>query len=114
MNKISGDTLRGHLETMVLAALARGEAHGYEITRRLEARGSGLLELQEGTLYPALYRLEAAGHIRGRWEEKPAGIRGPRRRTYRLTPKGRRELALRQENWRSFVNVVGAILEGAT
>jgi DNA-binding PadR family transcriptional regulator len=114
MAKISGDTLRGHLETMVLAALARGEAHGYEITRRLEGWGSGLLNLQEGTLYPALYRLEGAGCIRGRWEEKPAGIRGPRRRTYRLTSKGRKELSRRQESWRSFVTVVGGILEGAT
>jgi DNA-binding PadR family transcriptional regulator len=114
MNEISGDTLRGHLEMMVLAVLSHGEAHGYEIARRLEEHGSGLLELKEGTLYPALYRLEEAGHIRGRWEEKPTGIRGPRRRTYRLTPKGLRELALRQESWRRFVNVVGGILEAAT
>jgi PadR family transcriptional regulator, regulatory protein PadR len=110
MKKISGDTLRGHLETMVLAALAHGEAHGYEIMRRLEERGCGLLELKEGTLYPALYRLEEAGHIRGRWEGKPPGLRGPRRRTYHLTPKGRRELSDQKKTWHEFVRVVGQLI----
>ena len=110
MDKISGDRLRGHLETMVLAALAHGEAHGYEIMRRLEERGCGLLELKEGTLYPALYRLEEAGHIRGRWEGKPSGIRGPRRRTYCLTPRGRKQLIHQQNTWQEFVRVVGQII----
>ncbi|HOX40053.1 MAG TPA: helix-turn-helix transcriptional regulator [Candidatus Brocadiia bacterium] len=110
MEKINGDTLRGHLDAMVLAALSTSEAHGYEIMRRLEGRGCGMLELKEGTLYPALYRLEEAGHIRGRWEDKPPGIRGPRRRTYRLTSKGRRQLVQQQEKWREFVRVVGQLM----
>lgn len=112
MNEISGDTLRGHLDAMVLAALLRGEAHGYEIMRRLEDRGCGLLELKEGTLYPSLYRLEEAGHISGRWEGKPPGVRGPRRRTYRLTSRGRKKLAREQETWRVFVRVVGQLIGG--
>ena len=63
MRAIDGDKLRGHLETLILATLERGEAHGLEILRRLELGGCGLLKLKEGSLYPALYRLEAAGEV---------------------------------------------------
>ena len=67
MEPISGDALRGHLETMALASLEKGEAHGFEILRRLTEAGSGALKLKDGSLYPALYRLEQAGLIsRGR------------------------------------------------
>ena len=67
MQSISGNAIRGHLDTMVLAALAEGEGHGLEVMRRLEAAGRGALRLREGTLYPALYRLEEAGLLRSRW-----------------------------------------------
>ena len=110
MQKIEGDTLRGHLEGMVLAALARGEAHGFEVLRRLEELGCGALSLKEGTLYPVLYRLEEAGLVRAGWEEESSGRRGPRRRIYHLTDKGRRELARRREAWVQFVTIVGGIL----
>ena len=110
MEPISGDSLRGHLETMALAALERGEAHGFEILRRLEEAGCGALRLKEGSLYPALYRLEQAGLIRSAWEDEGAARRGPRRRVYRLTPKGTRRLAEGREEWRQFVSVVGGIL----
>lgn len=111
MDTVSGDTLRGHLDTLVLATLREGEAHGYEVLRRLEERGCGLLRLQDGTLYPALYRLEESGCIKGRWEEEGTSHRGHRRRVYAITGKGRQELARRREGWKSFVNVIGGILE---
>ncbi|HWB13249.1 MAG TPA: helix-turn-helix transcriptional regulator [Pirellulales bacterium] len=110
MQRIERDALRGHLEAMVLASLDRGEGHGFELMRRLEALGSGALTLKEGTLYPVLYRLEEAGLVRGEWENDSQGRRGPRRRIYRLTAKGRRELARRREDWSHFVAVVGRIL----
>ena len=110
MQRIEKDALRGHLEAMVLAALDRGEAHGFEVLRRLEELGCGALVLKEGTLYPVLYRLEEAGLIRGAWEDDSEGRRGPRRRIYRLTDKGRRDLARRREDWSQFVMVVGRIL----
>jgi PadR family transcriptional regulator, regulatory protein PadR len=110
MQRIERDTLRGHLEAMVLAALDRGEAHGFEVLRRLEELGCGALVLKEGTLYPVLYRLEAAGLVRGEWEEDSGGRRGPRRRIYRLTDKGTRDLARRREDWTQFVSIVGRIL----
>src|SRR4051812_29772565 len=61
MRSISGDKLRGHLEGLVLSVLESGPTHGLEILRRLERAGEGMLTLKEGSLYPALYRLEAAG-----------------------------------------------------
>jgi DNA-binding PadR family transcriptional regulator len=109
MEPIRGDSLRGHLEAMVLAALERGEAHGLEVLRRLEAAGCGALRLKEGSLYPALYRLESAGLAAAAWDEGD-GRRGPRRRVYRLTRKGAARLARGRREWRHFVQVIGGIL----
>jgi DNA-binding PadR family transcriptional regulator len=113
MELISGDRLRGHLEAMVLSTLERGEGHGLEILRRLEEAGCGLLRLKEGSLYPALYRLEAAGEVKAGWEGEPHGRRGARRRIYRLTAKGRQRLNKGRSEWQQFVHVIGGIL-GAT
>ncbi len=110
MKPIQGDKLRGHLETMVLSVLERGEAHGLEILHRLDAAGCGLLHLKEGSLYPALYRLEKAGKVEAVWEQGPHGRRGARRRIYRLTAKGKRELAKGREEWVSFVQIMAAVM----
>jgi PadR family transcriptional regulator len=90
---------------MVLSTLERGEAHGLEILHRLEEVGCGLLRLKEGSLYPALYRLEAAGAVKAVWEPEPHGRRGARRRIYRLTPiKGSKRQARRPcSGWLSWV-----------
>lgn len=111
MDAIQRDELRGHLETLVLSVLGTGEMHGYEVLRRLCLRGEGMLEMKEGSLYPVLYRLEAAGHIRGRWESEHAVRRGPRRRVYRLTASGTRELDARRDRWRAFVRILNPIVE---
>jgi PadR family transcriptional regulator PadR len=110
MGAIHGDKVRGHLETMVLSTLERGEAHGLEILRRLEETGCGLLRLKEGSLYPALYRLEAAGEVSAVWEVQPHGRRGARRRIYRLTAKGQRKLHEGRLEWQQFVRILGGIL----
>ena len=110
MEPINGDKLRGHLETMVLSTLEQGEAHGLEILRRLDEAGCGLLRLKEGSLYPALYRLEAAGEVQAVWEDEPHGRRGARRRIYRLTSKGERKLAAGRVQWQTFARIVGGIL----
>jgi PadR family transcriptional regulator, regulatory protein PadR len=114
MQPIHGDKLRGHLETIVLSSLERGEAHGLEILRRLKEVGCGLLHLKEGSLYPALYRLEEAGKVEAVWEEEPHGRRGARRRIYRLTAKGKRELAKGREDWGSFVQIIGKVMGAVT
>ena len=110
MEPIQGDKLRGHLDAMVLSTLERGEAHGLEILHRLENAGCGLLRLKEGSLYPALYRLEAAGAVKAVWESEPHGRRGARRRIYRLTPRGQRRLDAGRVEWRQFVSVIDSIL----
>ena len=110
MRAIDGDKLRGHLETLILATLERGEAHGLEILRRLELGGCGLLKLKEGSLYPALYRLESAGEVAAAWEQEQKGRRGARRRIYRLTPKGSRKLRRGRGEWQTFISTLGQIL----
>src|SRR5215475_8873366 len=110
MEAINGDTLRGHLETMILSTLEQGEAHGLEILRRLEDAGCGLLRLKEGSLYPALYRLEAAGEVQAVWEAEPHGRRGARRRIYQLTAQGKRTLTRGRVEWQQFVRILGGIM----
>ena len=110
MEAIEGDKVRGHLEAMVLSTLEQGGAHGLEILHRLEEAGCGLLRLKEGSLYPALYRLEEAGAVKAAWESEPHGRRGARRRIYQLTPKGKRRLDAGRVEWREFVRVLGGIL----
>jgi PadR family transcriptional regulator, regulatory protein PadR len=110
MTPISGDQLRGHLEGLILSALEHGVAHGWDIWKRLEESGGGSLQLKEGSLYPALYRLEQQKLIAARWEAEGSGRRGPRRRIYRLTSQGRRRLAAARIEWRQFVTVMGNLL----
>lgn len=114
MKDISGDKLRGHLDTMLLSLLEQGAAHGFELLKRLELAGHGFLQMKEGSLYPALYRLEAAGLVAGNWEDSAEPRRGPRRRYYRLTPKGKRQLQRGRDEWKQFVDVVGNILLAPT
>ena len=107
---IGGNELRGHLETLVLSVLERHSAHGLGVIERLEEAGCGALRLKEGSVYPALYRLERAKLIAGKWEENRGGRRGPGRRVYRITPKGKRRLAAGRKDWTTFVSVIGGIL----
>jgi PadR family transcriptional regulator PadR len=110
MTQITGDQLRGHLDTMILATLEDGEGHGLAILQRLDAAGCGLLKLKEGSLYPALYRLEAAGQVTSFEAPVPAGKKGAPRRVYRLTRKGRGSLAEGRTQWQQFSAVLSQIL----
>jgi PadR family transcriptional regulator PadR len=110
METIHGDKLRGHLETMVLSTLEQVKAHGLEILRRLDEAGCGLLRLKKGSLYPTLYRLEAAGEVKAAWEDEAHGRRGARRRIYHLTGKGQQKLDEGRAEWQQLVQVTGGIL----
>ena len=110
MQRIEGDVLRGHLEGMVLSALSRGEAHGFEVLRRLEELGCGALSLKEGTLYPVLYRLEAAGLVRAAWEDDPAAVAVRVNGSIASTRRVTSDLARRRADWEQFVTIVGGIL----
>jgi PadR family transcriptional regulator PadR len=98
--------IKGYLDPVILAVLAAGPLHGYAVIEKIKERSGGELELPEGTVYPALHRLERAGLLRSDWSTAA----GRRRRTYRLTAKGRRELASRTHEWRSFARVVEGVL----
>lgn len=80
--------------------------HGYAVIEALSARTDGSLGLPTGTVYPALRRLERAGWIEGEWST----VDGSRRRTYRLSRSGRRELARERDSWREFTSVIGGVL----
>lgn len=103
---MKAETLKGHLDGLILAVVAAGPAHGYAIIEELKQRSGGVFALPEGTVYPALHRLERAGLLASAWSEAA----GRRRRVYRLTRNGRRELGLRRVEWRAFADAVEAVL----
>jgi transcriptional regulator len=102
------EALKGHLDLLLLSILAKTPGHGYAIAEALRAESEALIDLGEGTLYPALHRLERAGLIAGRWSE----VNGRRRRVYQLTAKGRRALAQQHREWDLFARTVYAVVGG--
>jgi transcriptional regulator len=101
-----GDVLKNHLELLVLTALKAGPGHGYSIIRAIRERSDGEFELLEGSLYPALHRLERDGLVTSSWSE----VGGRRRRVYKLRPKGRAALEGQERNWRRFERAMNSIL----
>jgi DNA-binding PadR family transcriptional regulator len=102
------EQLKGHLDLLLLTVLADGPAHGYAIIGELRERSAEEFTLPEGTIYPALHRLEAAGLLRSSWAEQA----GRRRRLYELTAKGVSALAELQGEWRRFSTGVQAVVGG--
>jgi transcriptional regulator len=100
------EALKGHLDGLILATLANRPAHGYAIAQTLRERSDGAFDLPEGTLYPALHRLERAGLISSEWSTEA----GRRRRTYSLTRSGGRALGERRHEWKLFATAVEAVL----
>lgn len=97
-----GEALKGHLDLLLLAVLSKGPAHGYAIIESLCARSEGVFDLPEGTIYPALHRLEDQGLLKSSWSEGSAR----RKRIYQLTPKGQQALTTRQSEWLKFSRAV--------
>lgn len=103
---MEAEALKGHLDALILAVLSAGPSHGYAIIEQLKARSGGELELPEGTIYPALHRLERDGLLASDWST----VSGRRRRVYRLTDRGTRELGERRVRWRRFAATIEAVL----
>ena len=99
---------KGSAELLILSLVEARPRHGYEISKLIEQRSGGALRFHVASLYPLLYRLEKRGWVQGRWVEK-AGQR--RRRSYRLTPEGRRVLASQRRGWQAFVEAINRIVE---
>jgi PadR family transcriptional regulator PadR len=102
----NGEQLKGHLDLLLLATLAKGPAHGYAVIELLRATSDGTFDLPEGTVYPALHRLERAGLLQSQWAEGNAR----RRRVYSLTAPGVRALTEQAEQWRVFADSVNVIV----
>jgi PadR family transcriptional regulator PadR len=99
-----GEALKGHLDLLLLSVLAEESAHGYAVIETLRRRSGGTFDLPEGTIYPALHRLEDQGFLTSTWEEQG----GRRKRRYRITPKGTLALKKHREDWQRFSQAVNS------
>jgi PadR family transcriptional regulator, regulatory protein PadR len=103
---VAGEEIRGHLDALLLAVVADGPVHGYAIVERLRERSGGRFDLPEGTVYPALHRLESDGLLNSSWTTAA----GRRRRQYELTDRGQAALGRRTAEWRRFAAAVDHVL----
>jgi DNA-binding PadR family transcriptional regulator len=107
---MKSQALHGHLDALLLSVLEGGALHGYAIIEALKSRSGGTLNLPTGTIYPALRRLERAGHVESEWST----VNGRERRTYRLTGSGHRALAGERASWQELSSTVGRFLGTGT
>jgi PadR family transcriptional regulator, regulatory protein PadR len=109
-SKQKADLLQGTLDLLILKALSLGRMHGYGVGQRIMQMAEELLKIEEGSLYPALYRLEEKEWIKSEW-----GISENNRRArfYKLTPAGRKQLNIEEENWQRFALAMGKVLRTA-
>src|SRR6186997_3214067 len=101
------DLLQGTLELLLLRTLSAGPSHGHAIAKHIQRTSEDLLQVETGSLYPALYRLEAREWIAASWE---LSDKGKRARYYRITPKGRKQMASEQSKWDAFARAMGLLL----
>ena len=109
MSPAPADRLQGTLDLLVLRTLAREPMHGWAISRRIRERSSEVLQVNQGSLYPALHRLEDEGWIDAEW----GTVNGRRAKVYRLTTAGRRQLQREEAGWLDFVQAVPQVLRTA-
>lgn len=104
------ELLQGTLDLLILRTLLPGPAHGHAIAKYIQRTSEDLLQVETGSLYPALHRLEAQGWIAASWE---LSDKGKRAKFYRLTPRGRKRLASEQSKWQKFSRAMGLVLDPA-
>jgi PadR family transcriptional regulator PadR len=109
-DKDRADLLQGTLDLLILKTLALGPLHGWGISKRIRERSRDVLQVNQGSLYPALYRLEDRGWIESDWGVSPEGRRA---KFYRLTAEGRKQFAAERAQWRIFATAVDEVLQGA-
>ena len=106
---VKAEKLKGHLDLLLLSVLSRGPGHGYEVITRLKVRSDGAFQLPEGTVYPALHRLEGSGLLASGWDV----VAGRRRRIYHLTMAGEAALAEQAAQWQEFSGSMTRVLGAA-
>ena len=104
------ELLQGTLELLILRTLLTGPTHGHAIAKHIQRTSEDLLQVETGSLYPALHRLEAKGWIAASWE---LSDKGKRARYYHLTRLGRKQLAAEQSKWDTFARAMGLVLNPA-
>lgn len=104
------DLLQGTLDMLVLRVLSRGELHGWGITNKLEQLSKSALQVDEGSLYPALYRMEEKGWIEAEWKMTENNRRA---KYYTLTRAGRKQLEAAQQSWDRMSNIIALVMESA-
>src|SRR3989440_9663120 len=104
------ELLQGTLDLLILRTLLAGPTHGHAIAKHIQRTSEELLQVETGSLYPALHRLEAKGWIAATWE---LSDKGKRARFYRLTPLGKKQLAAEQSKWHAFSRAMGLVLNPA-
>lgn len=107
MKKAKPDLLHGTLDLLILQTLEHGRMHGWAISKHIRRISDNVLEVNQGSLYPALYRLEKRGWIEAEWGVSSSGRRA---KFYRLLADGRRQLALEDRHWREFSAAVDRVL----
>jgi len=104
------ELLQGTLDVLILRTLLAGPKHGHAIAKHIQRTSEDLLQVETGSLYPALQRLEIKGWVAASWD---LSDKGKRARYYRLTPRGRRQLASEQSRWEAFSRAMGLVLNPA-
>ena len=99
---------KGSTDIIVLKMLDEQAMYGYQIASELNKRSEGYFEFKQGTLYPALHRLEEVGLVRGRWGDEE--LEGPRRKYYYITDEGRQSLKTLTQEWKTFTDKLGSLL----
>ncbi len=108
MTNFEREYLKGSTDCLILSVISDHATYGYELIRELESRSDGYFHFREGTLYPALHRMEQDGLLEGKWETTPSG---QERRYYHITPRGKDVLARRRVVWSDFSAAVKSILK---
>ena len=104
------ELMRGNSDSLLLCLVGRQPMYGYQILKELAKRSEGYFKFKEGTLYPALHRLEKSGLVAGEWQMLP---NGRQRRYYHITDKGQRVLAEKVSQWRDFLTAMNLIIQPA-
>ena len=104
------DLLQGTLNMLILQVLSRKKSNGYEIAKRIEDRSDEALQVDHGSLYPALRRLESNGWIKAEWDVSPTNRKA---RYYSLTPDGKKQISVERSRWRAAVHAVTRVMRPA-
>jgi transcriptional regulator len=107
-SKTKADLLHGTLDMLILRTLQWGEQHGYAIAQTIRAQSSDVLQVEAGSLYPALQRLSKKGWVTSKWAQTDANQRA---KFYKLTPDGKKQLAREESRWAELVNAIGRVMK---